>query len=96
MSLMLLYHILTVHVSGTRPLRLVAAGFSLGSTRAFIWASCLRRDLESRDCVNTSHFLGCSVRLTGPELHHHSAHGNLMEMMSALTAVQFFSTPVCG
>jgi ABC-2 type transport system permease protein len=43
----------------------------------------------------TSHFLGMlQYRLTGPEPSTTTARsGNLMEMMSALTPAQFFSTP---
>jgi ABC-2 type transport system permease protein len=43
----------------------------------------------------TSHFLGMlQYRLTGPEPPSAAAQsGNLMEMMSALTPMQFFTTP---
>jgi len=51
-----------------------------------------------RIAFNTSHFLGMlQYPLDGPEPSTTTARsGNLMEMMSALTAVPFFSSQVVG
>jgi len=98
MSLMLLYHILTVHGLWYAPLYGWLLLVSAWAPRApFIWAFLPPFVIwgVERIAFNTSHFLGMlQYRLTGPEPSTTTARsGNLMEMMSALTAVQFFSTP---
>jgi ABC-2 type transport system permease protein len=98
MSLMLLYHILTVHGLWYAPIYGWLLLVSAWARRApFIWAFLppLVIWAVERIAFGTSHFLGMlQYRLTGPEPSTTTARsGNLMEMMSALTPVQFFSTP---
>jgi ABC-2 type transport system permease protein len=98
MSLMLLYHILTVHGLWYAPIYGWLLLVSACAPRApFIWAFLPPFVIWGVEKIafNTSHFLGLlQYRLTGPEPSTTTARsGNLMEMMSALTPVQFFSTP---
>jgi len=98
MSLMLLYHILTVHGLWYAPLYGWLLLVSAWAPRApFIWAFLPPFVIwgVERIAFRTSHFLGMlQYRLTGPEPSASTARrGNLMEMMSALTPLQFFSTP---
>ena len=98
MSLMLLYHILTVHGLWYAPIYGWLLLVSAWAPRApFIWAFLPPFVIWGVEKIafRTSHFLGMlQYRLTGPEPSTSTARsGNLMEMMSALTPVQFFSTP---
>jgi len=98
LSLMLLYHILTVHGLWYAPLYGWLLLVSAWAPRApFIWAFLPPFVIWGVEKIafRTSHFVGMlRYRLTGPEPSATTARsGNLMEMMSALTPVQFFSTP---
>src|SRR5256884_4101992 len=98
MSLMLLYHILTVHGLWYAPIYGWLLLVSAWAPRApFIWAFLPPFVIWGVEKIafRTSHFVGMlQYRLTGPEPSATTARsGNLMEMMSALTPVQFFSTP---
>jgi len=98
MSLMLLYHILTVHGLWYAPIYAWLLLVSAWAPRApFIWAFLPPFVIWGVEKIafRTSHFLGMlQYRLTGPEPYSTTARsGNLMEMMSALTPVQFFSAP---
>jgi ABC-2 type transport system permease protein len=98
MSLMLLYHILTVHGLWYAPLYGWLLLVSAWAPRApFIWAFLPPFVIWGVEKIafRTSHFLGMlQYRLTGPEPSTTTPRtGNLMEMMSALTPLQFFSTP---
>jgi ABC-2 type transport system permease protein len=98
MSLMLLYHILTVHGLWYAPIYAWLLLVSAWAPRApFIWAFLPPFVIWGVEKIafRTSRFLGMlQYRLTGPEPSTTTARsGNLMEMMSALTPVQFFSTP---
>src|SRR5256714_1180312 len=98
MSLMLLYHILTVHGLWYAPIYGWLLLVSAWAARApFIWAFLPPFVIwgVEKTAFRTSHFLGLlRYRLAGPEPSTTTARsGNLMEMMSALTPVQFFTTP---
>jgi ABC-2 type transport system permease protein len=98
MSLTLLYHILTVHGLWYAPIYGWLLLVSAWAPRApFLWAFLPPFVIWGVEKIafRTSHFLGMlQYRLTGPEPSTTTARsGNLMEMMSALTPVQFFSTP---
>jgi ABC-2 type transport system permease protein len=98
MSLMLLYHILTVHGLWYAPIYGWLLVVSAWAPRApFIWAFLPPFVIWGVEKIafRTSHFLRMlQYRLMGPEPSTTTARsGNLMEMMSALTPVQFFSTP---
>jgi len=98
MSLMLLYHLLTVHGLWYAPLYGWLLLISAWAPRApFIWAFLPPFVIWGVEKIafRTSHFLGMlQYRLTGPEPPVTTARsGNLMEMVSALTPAQFFSTP---
>jgi len=98
MSLMLLYHILTVHGLWYAPIYGWLLLVSAWAPRApFIWAFLPPFVIwgVERIAFRTAHFLGMlQYRLTGPVPSTTTARsGNLMEMMSALTPGQFFSTP---
>jgi ABC-2 type transport system permease protein len=98
MSLMLLYHILTVHGLWYAPLYGWLLLVSAWAPRApFIWAFLPPFVIWGVEKIafRTSHFLGMlQYRLTGPEPPTTAARsGNLMEVISALTPLQFFSTP---
>jgi len=98
MSLMLLYHILTVHGLWYAPIYGWLLLVSAWAPRApFVWAFLPPFVIWGVEKIafRTSHFLGMlQYRLTGPVPSTTTARsGNLMEMMSALTPTQFFSTP---
>ena len=98
MSLVLLYHILTVHGLWYAPIYGWLLLVSAWAPRApFIWAFLPPFVIWGVEKIafRTSHFLGMlQYRLTGPVPSTTTARsGNLMEMMSALTPGQFFSTP---
>jgi ABC-2 type transport system permease protein len=98
MSLMLLYHILTVHGLWYAPIYGWLLLVSAWAPRApFVWAFLPPFVLwgVERIAFRSSHFLGMlQYRLTGPEPSTTTARsGNMMEMISALTPAQFFSTP---
>ena len=98
MSVMLLYHILTVHGLWYAPIYGWLLLVSAWAPRApFIWAFLPPFVIwgVERIAFRTSNFLGMlQYRLSGPKPSETTARsGNLMEMMSALTPVQFFSTP---
>jgi ABC-2 type transport system permease protein len=98
MSLMLLYHILTVHGLWYAPIYGWLLLVSAWAPRApFMWAFLPPFVIWGVEKIafNTSHFLAMlQYRLTGPEPSTTTAPGGtLMDMLSALTPVQFFSTP---
>lgn len=98
MSLMLLYHILTVHGLWYAPLYGWLLLVSAWARRApFIWAFLPPFAIwgVEKMAFKTSHFLAMlQYRLTGPEPSTTTAPGaTLMDMLSALTPAQFFSTP---
>ena len=98
MSLMLLYHILTVHGLWYAPIYGWLFLVSAWAPRApFIWAFLPPFVIWGVEKIafRTSHFLGLlQYRLTGPEPSTTTARsGNMLEMISALTPAQFFSTP---
>jgi ABC-2 type transport system permease protein len=97
MSLMLLYHFLTVHGLWYAPIYAWLLLVSAWAPRApFLWAFLPPFVIWGVEKIafRTSHFLGMlQYRLTGPEPASTARGGNLMEMISALTAAQFFSTP---
>jgi len=98
MSLMVLYHILTVHGLWYAPIYAWLLLVSAWAPRApFLWAFLPPFVIWGVEKIafRTSHFVGMLLyRLTGPEPATTTARsGNMMEMMSALTPAQFFSTP---
>jgi ABC-2 type transport system permease protein len=97
MSLMLLYHILTVHGLWYAPLYGWLLLISAWAPRApFIWAFLPPFVIwgVEKMAFRTSHFLGMlQYRLVGPEAPTTTAPGTLMDILSALTPAQFFSTP---
>lgn len=98
MSLMLLYHILTVHGLWYAPIYGWLLLVSAWAPRApFIWAFLPPFVIWGVEKIafKTSHFLAMlQYRLTGPEPSTTTAPGGtLMDMLSALTPAQFFSTP---
>jgi ABC-2 type transport system permease protein len=97
MSLMLLYHILTVHGLWYAPIYAWLLLVSAWAPRApFIWAFLPPFVIwgVERIAFRTSHFLAMlQYRVTGPEPPTTVRSGNLMEMISALTPAQFFRTP---
>jgi ABC-2 type transport system permease protein len=98
LSLMLLYHIVTVHGLWYAPLYGWLLLVSAWAPRApFIWVFLppfVIWGLE-RIVFQTSHFLAMlQYRLSGPEPSSAAApHGTVMEIISALTLAQFLSTP---
>src|SRR5580693_8181346 len=96
-SLMLLYHILTVHGLWYAPLYGWLLLVSAWAPRApFLWAFLPPFVIwgVEKMAFRTSHFLGMlRYRLIGPEPSTTARSGNLMEIISALTPLQFFSTP---
>jgi len=97
MSLMLLYHIFTVHGLWYAPLYGWLLLVSAWAPRApFIWAFLPPFVIwgVEKAVFNTSYFLAMlQYRLTGPEPSSTAPHGTLMEILSALTLAQFLSTP---
>src|SRR6202795_5019543 len=98
LSLMLLYHILTVHGLWYAPIYGWLLLVSAWAPRApFIWAFLPPFVIWGVEKIafRTSHFLALlQYRVSGPEASTTTARsGNMMEMISALTPAQFFSTP---
>ncbi len=97
MSSMLLYHFLTVHGLWYAPIYGWLLLVSAWAPRApFLWAFLPPFVVWGVEKIafGTSHFLAMlRYRLTGPEPVSTARGGNLMEMISGLTAAQFFSTP---
>jgi len=98
MSLMLLYHIVTVHGLWYAPLYGWLLLVSAWAPRApFIWAFLPPFVIWGLEKIvfQTSHFLAMlQYRLTGPEPSSAAApHGTVMEIISALTLAQFLTTP---
>jgi ABC-2 type transport system permease protein len=97
MSLMLLYHILTVHGLWYAPIYAWLLLVSAWAPRApLLWAFLPPFVIwgVERIAFRTSHFLAMlQYRVTGPEPPTAMRSGNLMETISALTPAQFFSTP---
>ena len=97
MSLMLLYHIFTVHGLWYAPLYGWLLLISAWAPRApFIWAFLPPFVIwgVEKAVFNTSYFLAMlQYRLAGPEPSSTAPHGTLMEILSALTLAQFLSTP---
>jgi ABC-2 type transport system permease protein len=97
MSLMLLYHFLTVHGLWYAPIYGWLLLVSAWAPRApFLWAFLPPFVIWGVEKIafRTSHFLGMlQYRFAGPEPATTARGANMMEMISALTAVQFFSTP---
>ena len=96
-SLMLLYHIVTVHGLWYAPfygwLLLVSAW---ASRAPFLWAFLPPFVIcgVEKIAFNTSHFLAIlEYRLTGPQASTPAAGSTVMDLMTALTPAQFFSTP---
>jgi len=97
MSLMLLYHIATVHGLWYAPLYGWLLLVSAWAPRApFIWAFLPPFVIWGLEKIvfQTSHFLAMlQYRLTGPEPSSAAApHGSVMEIISALTLAQFLTT----
>ena len=97
LSLMLLYHLVTVHGLWYAPLYGWLLLVSACAPRApFIWAFLppfVVWGLE-KIVLQTSHFLAMlQYRLTGPEPSAAAPHGSVMEIISALTLAQFLSAP---
>jgi ABC-2 type transport system permease protein len=97
-SIMLLYHILTVHGLWYAPIYAWLLLVSAWAPRApFLWAFLPPFVIwgVERIAFRTSHLLGLlRYRLTGPQPSTATVpSGNMMEIMSALTPMQFFSTP---
>jgi ABC-2 type transport system permease protein len=97
MSLMLLYHILTVHGLWYAPIYGWLLLVSAWAPRTpFIWAFLPPFVIWGAEKIafRTSHFLAMlQYRLTGPEPSTRPPSGTLMDVLSALTPAQFFSTP---
>jgi ABC-2 type transport system permease protein len=98
MSLMLLYHILTVHGLWYAPIYGWLLLVSAWAPRApFIWAFLPPFVIWGVEKIafRTSHFLRMlQYRLIGPEPPSTTGSSeNLMDILSALTPAQFFSTP---
>jgi ABC-2 type transport system permease protein len=97
MSLMLLYHILTVHGLWYAPIYGWLLLVSAWAPRApFLWTFLPPFVIwgVEKTAFNTSHFLAMlQYRLTGPQPPNTAPRGTLMDMLSALTPMQFFSTP---
>ena len=97
MSLMLLYHFLTVHGLWYAPIYGWLLLVSAWAPRApFLWAFLPPFVIWGVEKIafGTSHFLAMlQYRFSGPEPASAPRGANLMEMISALTAAQFFSTP---
>jgi ABC-2 type transport system permease protein len=97
MSLMLLYHILTVHGLWYAPIYGWLLLVSAWAPRApFLWAFLPPFVIWGVEKIafRTSHFLALlQYRLTGPQPSNTAPGGTMMDMLAALTPVQFFSTP---
>jgi ABC-2 type transport system permease protein len=97
MSLIFLYHILTVHGLWYAPMYAWLLLVSAWAPRApFIWAFLPPFVIwgVEKTAFRTTHFLAMlQNRLTGPEPANMAPGSTLMDIMSALTPLQFFSTP---
>ncbi len=97
MSLIFLYHILTVHGLWYAPMYAWLLLVSAWAPRApFIWAFVPPFVIwgVEKTAFRTTHFLGMlQYRLTGPEPANMAPGSSVMDIMSALTPAQFFSTP---
>ena len=97
MSLIFLYHILTVHGLWYAPMYAWLLLVSAWAPRApFIWAFVPPFVIWGVEKIafRTTHFLGMlQYRLTGPEPANMAPGSSVMDIMSALTPAQFFSTP---
>jgi ABC-2 type transport system permease protein len=97
MSLMLLYHIVTVHGLWYAPLYGWLLLVSAWAPRApFIWAFLPPFVIWGLEKIvfQTSHILAMlQYRLAGPEPSAAAPHGTVMEIISALTLAQFLTTP---
>jgi ABC-2 type transport system permease protein len=96
-SLMLLYHIVTVHGLWYAPFYGWLLLISAWARRApFVWAFLppFVIGFVEKMAFNTSHFAAMlQYRLTGPGASTPAAGNTLMDVMAALTPAQFFSTP---
>jgi ABC-2 type transport system permease protein len=96
-SLMLLYHVVTVHGLWYAPFYGWLLLVSAWARRApFLWAFLppLAIGVVEKIAFNTSHFATMlQHRLTGPEASTPAQGNTLMDVMAALTPGQFFSTP---
>jgi ABC-2 type transport system permease protein len=97
MSLMLLYHFLTVHGLWYAPIYAWLLLVSAWAPRApFIWAFLPPFVIwgVEKTAFGTSRFLAMlQYRLMGPQPSTTAPGGTLMDTLSALTPAQFFSTP---
>lgn len=96
-SVMLLYHVVTVHGLWYAPFYGWLLLVSAWAPRApFIWAFLPPFVIwgVEKMAFNSSHFLAILLyRLTGPEVSTSPASDNLMDAMAAITPWQFFSLP---
>lgn len=96
-SVMLLYHVVTVHGLWYAPFYGWLLLVSAWAPRApFIWAFLPPFVIwgVEKMAFNSSHFLAILLyRLTGPEVSTTPASDNLMDAMAAITPWQFFSLP---
>ena len=97
MSLIFLYHIVTVHGLWYAPMYAWLLLVSAWARRApFIWAFMPPFVIWGVEKIafRTTHFLAMlEHRLTGPQPSNMAPGSTLMDTMSALTPLQFFSTP---
>jgi ABC-2 type transport system permease protein len=96
-SLMLLYHLLTVHGLWYAPIYGYLLLVSAWARRApFLWAVLPPLAIYAVEKItfNTSHFASwLAYRFSGPEASTPAPGSTLMDVMAALTPAQFFSTP---
>jgi ABC-2 type transport system permease protein len=96
-SLMLLYHLLTVHGLWYAPIYGSLLLVSAWARRApFLWAVLppLAISAVEKIAFNTTHFASwVAYRFSGPEPFTPASGSTLMDVMAALTPAQFFSTP---
>ena len=96
-SLMLLYHLLTVHGLWYAPLYGYLLLVSAWARRVpFLWAILPPFAIYAIEKIafNTSHFAAwLAYRFSGPEASTLTPGSTLMDVMAALTPAQFFSTP---
>jgi len=97
-SLMLLYHLLTVHALWHAPLYgwlLLVSGWARRAT--FLWAALplFAIGIIEKVAFNTSHFAAMlAYRMSGPEAYSFSAHvGHQMHPMATVDLGKFLSTP---
>jgi ABC-2 type transport system permease protein len=96
-SLMLLYHLLTVHGLWYAPIYAYLLLVSAWARRApFLWAVLPPFAISAVEKIafNTTHFASwVAYRFSGPEAFSPASGDTLMDVMGALTPAQFFSTP---